>query len=467
MPARLLPLLVLAALPLSLSCADKADPDGDDTGADGGGTDAGTSSPVAFTVSLEATLVDECGEVCGSVAATGPAAGLPFLVESDLDGFLVDDGVLDEAGQGSFCLRGLSPGVHTLAVHVDPGARQWQELTLDVRPFGWAWGLDRPVAPLDAVPWVPAFDPTQLQAEPVLAYQEGAWDRLSVLAPSTVEWGDQRLLYYAGTDKTEFSLGVATSTDGGAFQRYEGNPILTAEETGALEGDWDYYAQNTPEVLVRGEELWLYYNGRGGTDGGLNIGLATSTDGYVFTRASDNPVLAPTGVEEDFDGAGVAHPSVLTRPVDFTDNERGATEVFELWYASGSLQIGYALSTDGLSFERYCRGPVFSGVPGSWDKLTVKAPEVVYEDGRYFMTYSGCGQGCYQVGWAASDDGVRWAAHDLPIIPAQEAPAWNSYGTQEAFIEVEGPTWRFWYAGTGESHGQIGVVEAVVGKGGE
>ncbi|MCK6505700.1 hypothetical protein L6R53_20275 [Myxococcota bacterium] len=452
-------LLALAALPLSLSCKDEGDDSGDP--GDGGALDGGTDAPVEVTVSLEATLVDECREVCGSVAATGPAAGLPFLVESDLDGFLVSDGVLDEAGQGSFCLRGLSPGVHTLAVHVDPGARQWQELTLEVRPFGWDWGLDRPVQPLDAPPWVPDIPPAQMLAEPVLGYQEGAWDSLSVLAPSTVTWGDARLLYYAGTEETEFRLGVATSVEGGAFQRYAGNPILTAEETGAVEGDWDYYAQNTPEVLVRGEELWLYYNGRGGTDGGLNIGLATSTDGYVFSRIEQNPVLAPTGVEDDFDGAGVAHPSVVVRQVDFTDNDRGATEVFELWYASGSLQIGYALSADGRSFERYCRGPVFSGVPGSWDRMTVKAPEVVYEDGRYYMTYSGCGQGCYQVGWAASDDGVRWAAHDAPIIPAQEAPAWNSYGTQEAFIEVEGDTWRFWYAGTGESHGQVGVVETV------
>ena len=134
--------------------------------------------------------------------------------------------------------------------------------------------------------------------------------------------------------------------------------------------------------------------------------------------------------------------------------------VHELWYASGTLQIGYAMSADGVHFERYCGNPVLTVSPSSWDEGHVKAPEVVFREGRYWMTYSGCGQGCYEVGWAASDDGLRWVTAEEPLLPTTEPPAWNAFGTQAAFVEWEGDEVGFWYTGTGNGHGQIGVVTA-------
>lgn len=442
-PPMLLPLVAL------LACSGPGF--GPDTGF---ARDGGSSLDLPVGLTLPVAEVDECGELCAGL--TGPA-GAAWALESDLDGFLPAQGRFSDQGTGEACVSGLSPGDHRLVLHVE-GEDDRPEQSLRVHPFGWAWGLDREATPPDPLPWVPSFSEAQLTAPPELEPEDGAWDSLSVLAPSTVVLGSTRFLYYAGTPDEDFSLGVATRLDGEDWVRHAGNPILTAESTGSQPGDWDHYAQNTPEALLVDGEVWLYYNGRAAIDGTLSIGLATSTDGLDFTRQGE-PVLSPTGVDEDFDGGGVAHPSVLLREVDRLDNEQGASRIFELWYASGSLQLGYAISTDGRAFQRYCRGPVFSGEPGSFDRLTVKSPEVVYEDGLYQMTYSGCGQGCYQVGWAVSSDGVRWSAHDEPIIPTQAPPAWNSYGTQEAFIEVEGDTWSFWYAGTGESSGQIGLLQ--------
>ena len=454
--------LSLGALSLGTligGCGD-GKPTGDDSafGVDG----TGSAGPLQVDAALDATLTDQCRQVCGTITATGTGAhGLGYQIESDLDGFLGVEGSLDDQGVGSFCLpTGLSAGVHQLAVHLDAGERQYLMLSLDVRPFGWAYGLDKPQAPMAELPWVPSFTAEQLQADPVLVVHPDTWDSVSLLAPSAILYGGQRLVYFGGTADVDFQLGVASGTGPGDLVEYAGNPILTAAETGATKGDWDYYAQNTPEAMVVDGQVWLYYNGRSETAGGLNIGLATSSDGFHFTRVADNPVLAPTGDETDFDGVGVAHPSVLERPVDFADNEALATRVFELWYASGTLQIGYAISADGQHFERYCDGAVFHGQSGTWDQGVTKAPEVAWQDGHYLMTYSGCGQGCYQVGWAGSDDGIRWITAGAPVIPTQPAPAWNSYGTQEAFIEVgDDGTWSFWYAGTGDDHGEIGLLQ--------
>lgn len=479
------PMLVALFGVAALACTDKGGDDsgsvtdggstdggGADGGTDGGGTDGGTTGDggaVEITdirVDLPA-MTDECREVCGtlSVTGTGTLAGIHFQIESDLDGFLEVEGTLDAKGQADFCIPGpLSTGEHRLAFHLDAQKGLWGMGSLTVKPFGWAYGLDKPTEILDEPDWVPEFTTAQLQADPVFTWTADTWTAVSVLAPATVWYKGTRFLYFAGTPDTSFYLGVATSTGNTDFVEYAGNPILTAAQTGAIVGDWDYYAQNTPEALVVGDELWLYYNGRSGETGGLNIGLATSTDGLHFERIAENPVLAPTGVEGDFDSDGIAHPSVEMRDVDFADNEAGAVRVTELWYASGTLEIGYALSADGVTFERYCDGSVFAGQGGTWDLATVKAPEVKYWNDRYYMTYSGCGQGCYQVGWAASNDGVRWAQAEGPVIPIQPAgdggPRWNSYGTQEAFLEIDDDgLWRFWYAGTGDNHGSVGILE--------
>ncbi len=444
--------------------------DSPDSGSGDGGADGGTATDVTISVSLDADVMDECRSVCGTLTVTGDGqlGGIGWQVESSIEGFLDAQGQLDADGLAEFCIQGpLTPGTHDLAFHVDVGDRAYALASIDVKPFGWAYGLDKPLDILARPDWVPEFTSAELNAEPVFSWQEDTWTEVSVLAPSTAVYKGKRFLYFAGTPDTTFYMGVASSTnDVDWVIENGGQPILTAEQTGAVEGDWDYYAQNTPEAMVIGDELWLYYNGRSGETGGLNIGLAISTDGVNFDRIPQNPVLAGSGVAGDFDETGIAHPSVERRDVDFTDNEADATEVFEMWYASGTLEIGYAISPDGISFERYCDGSVFGGESGSWDAATVKAPEVKRLNDRYYMTYSGCGQGCYQVGWAASNDGIRWAKAADPIIPVQEAPKgadeplWNSYGTQEAFIEIDGDgVWSFWYAGTGNNHGAIGVVD--------
>lgn len=463
---------------------DTADTADSGTPSDGGTStlptdDTGTAPQgITIDVTLDASLIDQCRSVCGQLRVSGSTTslkGVQWTVESDIDGFLNASGQLDANGHADFCLGGpLSSGLHQLAFQVDPGSRNFTILPLEVRPFGWAYGLDKPLDALQEIPWVPKLDEAQLTADPVFPYAEtpkgsdAPWDSYSVLSPGVVRFNDKHFLYYAGTSDVNFSLGVASSDGITDFSRYTGNPILVNNDP--KPGAWDYYAQNTPEPLVHDGQVWLYYNGRSEDAGGLNIGLAKSDDGFTFTDAGINPVLAPTGIADDFDGAGVAHPSVTVRDVDFTDNDEGATQVFELWYASGTLKIGYAISADGTSFERYCGGPAFQGNPSGWDHGQTKAPEVERKDGHYFMTYSGCGQGCYQVGWAASDDGIRWVALDEPFIPVTPIPEdtgdtlrpWNSYGTQEAFIEInDDDSWRFWYAGTGNSHGSISYVDAL------
>ncbi|MBN2799439.1 MAG: hypothetical protein JXX28_09855 [Deltaproteobacteria bacterium] len=371
--------------------------------------------------------VDACEPLCVRLSGE-PGASWRLAV-----GPLEASGALDEAGQAEACWEPPLPLGAWVA-----GLGDGPERPVRVRPFGWRYGLDRPVAPLGELPWVPALE--GLADGPLLSPEEGRWDSLSVMAASVTRFRGRHLLYYAGTDEEDFHLGVAEEGAEG-WVRLVDAPLLDPSSR-----PWRRFAQSTPEVEVVGDALWLWYTGRAREDGGLSIGLATSADGVVFTDHPDNPVLTGTGHPGDFDAGGVAHPSVVVRD-----------GLFELWYASGTLQVGHALSLDGVHWERSCAGPVWTGDPDGWDGGQVKAPEVWWDGALYWMTYSGGGKGAYQVGWMASADGTRWVDLGAPLL-SPSSSAWATQATQEAYLEPDDQRIRLWYTGNDGVHQQIGAV---------
>lgn len=94
--------------------------------------------------------------------------------------------------------------------------------------------------------------------------------------------------------------------------------------------------------------------------------------------------------------------------------------IYKMWYtgqAHGNSYIGYAESTDGLTFTRVCRDPAL--VPEEpWEGASVMNPCVLFENGVYRMWYS-AGETyepnvlCY----AESSDGIHWRKSPLnPIL---------------------------------------------------
>jgi predicted GH43/DUF377 family glycosyl hydrolase len=393
-----------------------------------------------LTATLVDDLIDECRDVC--VTLDGKA-GSAWSVHAD--GELAGEGELGQDSQSRLCLEPpWSPGDHTLTAS---SSSESVTMGFEVRPFGHAYGLNKPVVSLSTLPWLPVI--SDLEEEPLFDASAADWHDSTVSAPGVIDFNGQELLFYAGKLDSEdaYRLGLAGRTDPDApFASLMDDPLLDPETVGAREGDWDEHAQNTPYPLVVDDELWLFYNGKQATGSTrLSIGVATSTDGIVFVSERD-PVLSGGDDPGIFDDAGVAHPSVVHRD-----------GVFELFYASGTLQIGHALSADGRTWERYCRGPVFEG-SGTWDLGRTKAPDVVYAEGTYWMVYSGCDKGCFEVGWAASTDGLRWVAAAEPLIP-RGTTAWTTDATQGGFIDVRDPdAWRVWFSGQADGQRAIGRV---------
>jgi predicted GH43/DUF377 family glycosyl hydrolase len=155
----------------------------------------------------------------------------------------------------------------------------------------------------------------------------------------------------------------------------------------------------------------------------------TLEGGYEAESWGRNPVLYPTildgsGVPFDpgsWDGFGTRYPFIL---------HDGAT--FKMWYTGfskdGIGSLGYATSTDGVSWNRYANNPVLEpGAPGEWDDGGIEDATIIKEGQTYKMWYSAFrSNGPGQVGYATSSDGVNWTKDAGNPILGPGAETWNN-----------------------------------------
>lgn len=196
------------------------------------------------------------------------------------------------------------------------------------------------------------------------------------------------------------------------WRRYEKNPVIGFEAEG-FEFTGECFDM---DMVERGGEYLLYFSSRTHRA----IYLSKSADGLTWSKPV--MVLAPrpeNGWEFD-----VNRPSVI-----YKDG------LFHLWYAallpsdihvygSGGASIGYAVSEDGLHFERR-ETPVMVSDEATWEERCVTCPYVRYDEELklFRMWYSG-GQS-YEpecIGYAVSGDGVHWVkTSNNPILTPDES----------------------------------------------
>jgi hypothetical protein len=162
--------------------------------------------------------------------------------------------------------------------------------------------------------------------------------------------GTEVALYFVMHDKTGGHDVIARShaVDGrsfyGATQDFGHSPKLVL----ASDQAWEAPDLSHPSVVATGGGVWLYYTSNG------SVGLARSTDGLAFTKAS-GPVL---------DG-GIDSASVAQLP-DGT---------FRMMFAQGG-SIYEASSADGATWKREGADPVLAPAP-PFDTLAVVDPCLV------------------------------------------------------------------------------------------
>jgi hypothetical protein len=298
------------------------------------------------------------------------------------------------------------------------------------------------------------------------------------------------------TDLTTVTLTVnpaasPTSPPGSSNWTRSGAAVLSPSST---DTDWDGFMIGSPSVVKVGATFHLFYEGLSGTTYRYAIGHATSTDGLTWTRSGASPVLS-AGAAGTWDAGGVRYPVV---------HFDGTT--WRLWYqgvGSGSLAIGLATSTDGLTWTRsgsvpvVTDGSVVSGyAPGAVVKTATKwvvfyaadggvgratstdgttfvnegevipasgfirngRPSVILDGATWRIWYTrveGVGSGVVNgsavfpitIGYGDSPDGTTWTFYGNPVFAPGSAGAWDRPGVGVPSVMKDGATFRMWYVG--------------------
>ncbi len=181
--------------------------------------------------------------------------------------------------------------------------------------IGFAWSAD-------GLSW-------NLHPEPVLTPGNGdSWDGYGVTNPNVIFDGKIFHMWFSGIPNRIpkiLSIGYASSTDGIHWIKHPANPVLKRGKPGFWDDHWVVgYSVTTNGPL---KEMWYF----GFNQIKFEIGLATSKDGILWTKSSENPVLK-TGKLGEWD-AIVFCPRVIRQD-----------SIYRMWYG-GWLGIGYATSS--------------------------------------------------------------------------------------------------------------------------
>ena len=199
-------------------------------------------------------------------------------------------------------------------------------------------------------------------------------------------------------------------------------PLVVLEGEGDAElaphGKGNIYA---PDVLWDGKFFKMWYGGQG-KDGHDRIAYAESMDAKKWIRKGV--------VLKDDTANHVNDPSVVVvKGKYFMYYTRTEKDVVD--------RIDLAISDDGITWEP--KGVALAaGSDGAWDALSVGRPTVIFHDGLFKMWYDGrkdfppnapvkdvskSDKSQRSVGYATSNDGLKWERHKVNPVFGQDAGA--------------------------------------------
>jgi predicted GH43/DUF377 family glycosyl hydrolase len=187
----------------------------------------------------------------------------------------------------------------------------------------------------DGITWVEG-------ANPVLSTGAAVddFDRVHVFDPYVVYEGGTFHIWYTGVDNSNFiATGYTSTATAGASLLNAADPVLEQQDSSYFAG-----GIRAPSVLLDAGTWWMWPTASTGVSGGYTVSAAQSSDPDTGWLMNSVPVLKPHTA--GFDSREIGLASVV---------KYGAG--FRMWYTgwaqSGESLIGYASSSNGITWTRY------------------------------------------------------------------------------------------------------------------
>src|SRR4030042_6569670 len=125
---------------------------------------------------------------------------------------------------------------------------------------------------------------------------------------------------------------------------------------------------------------------------------------------------------------------------------------YKMWYSGADMlyryRIGFAISKDGINWEKYGSNPVLSpSRDRSWESNGLFEPTVIFGDNEYKMWYVGAdAKGINRIGLAISKDGINWEKYGgNPVLSPSQDRSWESNGLFEPTVIFGDNEYKMWY----------------------
>lgn len=239
------------------------------------------------------------------------------------------------------------------------------------------------------------------------------------------------------------------------------NPILTSKGLPYLYlkwlNNWEGRSVYHPQIIKKDGKYYLIYTGTTSFQQLCyhhDLGLAVSNDLNKWERFQKKPIFT-RGVKGEWDGDLAAHSYIIKKD-----------DLYYLFYDGSYLdawheEIGVAISSDLINWQRYEKNPVLKSGDWWWNKNHVSRCCVFEENGKYYMFFAGHDGYCERIGMAVSDDLLNWRKeYSEPVLDLGKTGDWDEFHISDPRVLKIDELYLMFYSGydAKEKKGRLGVA---------
>jgi sucrose-6-phosphate hydrolase SacC (GH32 family) len=261
--------------------------------------------------------------------------------------------------------------------------------------------------------------------------------------PCVIRFGGRYLLYYSIAPYAK-ELAPSSAPKGWAIGIAESTNLIDWKKTGEIlpEQECEKNGIVNGRVILLDGKLHIFYNtyGNGIKDA---VCHAVSDDGLHFVRDTTNPIISASG---DWNSGRAIDVDVIEQEdklLLYFATRDPKMKIQMLVVAAAGRKSDFGRS----SWKQLGDGPVLKPEL-SWEKSCIEAPSIIRHDGKMFLFYGGgYNNDQQQIGCAVSTDGLKFQRLfiDQPLLPNGRPGEWNSSesGHPGVFMDDDGQTYLF------------------------